>query len=441
MPDPSSTAPTAPATPAPAPAKPAAAPPTPAKPEATPTASTGMEDAYKEFDEIDKAAKAAGPKKEAGKTAPPTVGKEKSAVAVPSVAKEVAAVSDGKEASTATPAGEATATPTEAPKPKGLRELGLAYDTLKKNTARVQADYAALKSEHEKLKAAKAEDPEKPKLVEAISAKDKRIAELEQELKFRAYESTDEYRKSYQQPFEDAYTSGRSAAAELTVTLADGTERQGTAQDFDRVMSATNAKDASALARSLFGEDALVIISHANEVRRLYQAGQRAIQEYRSKGAEREKMTAAEQAKAEEARQQSHKEVSGIYTESVAEAVKKYPQWFAPSEGETADAASNELLAKGMELADIAFNPPPNMAPQKLAKIHSVIRNKAGAFDRVVHDYKARVATLEAKIADLETQLKEFDSSVPGEDGGRRGPEKKPLTANEEIDALDTARR
>lgn len=416
---------------APPPAKPPAVP----APDQAPKPETKTEESF--YDAIDKieadSKKPVPAAKKEGKESPPSKD-AKADTAKPVDVPPAKDESSGKDDGSASDAGK----PPE--KPFKAAELRNAYESLKARNKKLEAEHEALKAEHEKAKTAKPpEDPEKPKLVEALTEKDKRIKELEETLKFKAYEETDDFKKSYQQPYVDAFKAGRDAAAELTVTDSDGTERPGRPQDFDRVMAATNTKEASALARSLFGDDAQAIIAHRIEVSRLYQAGQRAIEEYRTKGAEREKTRVAEEARQQEEQKKQHAEISGTYRTHVEEAVKKYPEWFAPQEGDTADAESNELLKKGMSIADIGFSPPSNMAPQTLAKIHSVIRNKAGAFDRVVHDYRKKVTTLEARVTELETQLKEYEESVPGKDAGRGGQTTKPVSVDEEIDALDRA--
>jgi len=302
--------------------------------------------------------------------------------------------------------------PAEKMAPKQLRE---AYEALK-------AKHKALETEHTTLKTKTtqpADDPEKKTLSEKLAAREKRLQEIEEELKFTDYSKSEEYKEKFEKPFVDAYIAGRAKIAALKI--AERTNdigevvqqaRQATADDFDQLMKISDDDAAADWAAERFGPKASIVLYHRERAQELNQARTKAIEDYRKNGSEREKT-----------RSQELETFRKNFTETVAQHAKtaeeKYPHWFKPDE---TDAKGNEILERGKHLvARVAANGAPvkdgepPMTPQQLAAAVAAVRHKAGAFDRLAH----RHSLASARIKELETKLAEFEASQPGSGDGK----------------------
>lgn len=298
--------------------------------------------------------------------------------------------------------------------------------TLRANYDKVKADLAAMEKRYAELesKSKLPQDfPERKELQDKlasyeklIEAKEKKLGELDNELKFTRYERSQEYKDKYETPWVDAYTDARNRVAQLKIREADVTDpatgeivtpgkvRQGSEADFDTLMGIANDDDAAEYASKLFGNKASVVLMQREKIRDLNNARLKAIEDYRKQGSEREKQLS------ETTKKQRDDFVANWQKENTT-AAEKYPQWFKPEEG---DEKGNALLEKGFQLADKAFGGTENMAPDEAVRVLSAVRNKAAGFDRLAY----KLSTAMARITELETKLKEFETSVPGEGEG-----------------------
>lgn len=314
--------------------------------------------------------------------------------------------------------------------------------TLRANYDKVKSEYAALEKKHKELEAKLAQPQEYPERKELqskiasyeklIEAKEKKLGELDSELKFTKYERSQEYKDKYETPWIEAYTDGRNRVAQLRIkepdvvdpstgeVTAPGKVRQGTEADFDTLMGIANDDDAAEFAAKLFGNKAAIVLTQREKVRDLNGARIKAIEDYRKQGGEREKQMA------DLTKKQRDAFVENWQKENAA-AAEKYPQWFKPEEG---DDKGNTLLEKGIQQADKAFSGTENMSPEEAVRLLSAVRNKAAGFDRLA--YKFTKAT--ARIAELEAKLKAFEESEPG--GGEGGGEGAPATQPDGMEAV-----
>ena len=406
-----------------------AAPPSTISP-ATPVKVGAEISAFDELDKMSGAAPAAKPALKEGKESPPTKPSSSAKAAAKSSSEEKPSIEEDVASKTQ------DSTTTDAPQPGvantekvpvKVPELRAAYENVKKENK-------TLKAEIEKFKAGQpADDPDKPKLVEALTSAQKRLSELEEELKYSAYEKSDDYQKQYEKPFIAAYQSGRVRVTQLTVTQEDGTTRAGTAQDFDAIMSIPSDAKAASLAHELFGPQAMYIINDRADIQKLNRARSQAIEEFQKNGSERDKQRAAQEVSRRHEIQQRMGQMGERFMALNDEAIKKYPQWFTAEEG---DEEGARLLSKGFEFSDRAFSGANGMQPQELVAMHSAMRNKAGAFDYVVHKSRLQAGEFKARIAELEEELKQFKSSEPGADNGKRTEAFRQLSPFDEIDAI-----
>lgn len=301
---------------------------------------------------------------------------------------------------------------------------------LKEDAERKLAAAEARIKEFETTSAQPKEDPEKKKMGETLAQREKRLAELEDEIRFSNYERSTEYKDKYEKPFIDAYGAGRRKVESFKLTDPNGAERQGTAQDFDAFMRITDDNDAAEKAVELFGNKAPLVMYHREQVLSTNAQRTAALEEYRKSGGERERLR-GEQATAH------RKAMAELWENEVKSAVEnpKFAPWFKAEAGDTVGAG---LLEKGFAFADEAFGKLAKDAagrtiqksPQEVAKMHAVVRNKAAAFDYAVHKNQL----LKKEMKALKEKLKAFEGSVPGPGSGR-GTGSAPMTAWAQVDA------
>lgn len=311
--------------------------------------------------------------------------------------------------------------------------------TLRENYDRLKAEFKELQAKHAKIEAEVAERAKQPngeatlkELQAKYEALQKKHEDTELRLKYKDYESTDEYQEKWNQPFVEAYNAGRQKTASLKIVEKRNEmdevvrpARQGTIEDFDAIMGTMDDDKAADMAVDLFGQKASLVLYHREQTQAKAAARQNAINEYKKNGGEREKQSSEAQA-----RQQAQQ--AELYHQTIAQAKTQYKEWFAPVEN---DAQGNSLLEQGEALADLAhgvlkpedFGKLPAKTQEKIKKgefgpadmtrLHAALRNKAMAFDRMVFRDKQKAA----KIKELEARLAEYDASEPkpGQGGGR----------------------
>jgi len=301
---------------------------------------------------------------------------------------------------------------TEKLAPKQLRE---AYEALK-------AKHKALESEHTTLKTkatTPADDPEKKTLAERLAAREKRLQEIEEELKFTDYTKSEEYKEKFEKPFVDAYLSGRARIAQLKVVEKrnDMDEviqpaRQATADDFDALMKIADDGEASDWAHDKFGNRAPIALFARERAQELNSARTKAVEDYRKNGSEREKARSMEA-------QSFQKTMSEAIDRHMAQASEKFPKWFKP---DPTDTKGNEILERDQHIvARVVANGKPlkdgetQWTPEQFAGHLAAIRHKAAAFNRLARQH----TTASKRIAELEAELAGYKKSTPGSGDGK----------------------
>lgn len=313
-------------------------------------------------------------------------------------------------------------------------ELAKAYVNNKRELHGTKEKLAAAETRLKELEAKASELSNLSAIQEKLTATERRAQDLEQQIKFVDYEKSPEYKEKYYAPFLDAYQAGRAKVASLkTREVKDpNTEeviqprRQATEEDFDNIMRIQDDGEAAEAADRLFGPLSNLVIYHREKVMELNRARVKAIEDYKAKGGEREKQTAAQISALQE-------KVKNTFQASVQAGVEKYPQWFKAEEG---DEDGKVALEKGMLNADTIFSNS-KLDPEVAAQRHAAFRNMAGAFPYVA----LKLHRAEAKIAELEKELGEFKKSELGGGGVERGEKSGELSVDDEIDALAGAGR
>jgi hypothetical protein len=282
-----------------------------------------------------------------------------------------------------------------------------------------EAEIATLRKDLEGARGGSPKDhPDFKSLQERFDATNKRAEELESKIKFISYKDSQEFKDKYEKPYVDAWINGRSRVAAMTFTDPDsGEERRGTPEDFDRLMRIGSEDDAADFATRHFGNKASGILYHRERVQELSGQADKAVEEYRTKGSEQEKLARDQH---ETFVKSTGSEVGKLWEDGIKAATEKYPQWSKAVDG---DDEGNQLLERGVAMANKAFASfnvfDPKLSKEQRAemvKLHTALFNKAAWFDRL-----ALADSRKGKrIVELEKQLQDYKASEPGTGTARK---------------------
>lgn len=330
--------------------------------------------------------------------------------------------------------------PPEPAKPKPPVKPSEDHDPDKLGVKELRAHYRTtrtrLKELESELAAVKAKPPEKPPeakeledLRTQLKDRDTRLKEIQDEIRLANFEKSEEYKTQVHEPYVRTCQAATTRATQMQVTNEDGSSRPMTEDEFWGIATERNADKQMEKAEALFGAGtakSLRVVALADEV-------VKAFERMNDQKAQFKASIDTRQKEAAETQTRISKEASETFATAIAEAVEKHPSFFKPTDG---DEEGNKALERGRALVDLVFNTAnltkekfdllPQHLQQKItagqldhvqmAKLHAVIANKAGAFDRLVHN----LGKANARIAALEADLKKFQESTPGrgEPGG-----------------------
>ena len=293
---------------------------------------------------------------------------------------------------------------------KNLRE---AYTKLKK-------EHAAKLKEFDEFRSKPAEDPEKPKLLETLSAREKRLKELEEQVKYYDYTKSSEYLEKYDKPYKEAWQYATQTATDLSVKRDGAEARKVSADEFARIVNMRSEDDALEAAHALFDGDKLGaakaarIMEQREKILQHYRAAENAKSEFAKNIEAREKEMSAKQIAEREAQAREAKESAAAFQKFNEEAKKQYPHWFAPVEG---DEQVNKALESGKKMADFVFGGTPGATSEQRVKANSAAYMKIVGFDRLAVEN----GKLKAQMATLQKALDGFKNSGPGNATGKGG--------------------
>lgn len=330
--------------------------------------------------------------------------------------------------------GQPAADPKAAPAKKTAWQL---VREREKELKEAKEAHAAATKELAELKS----KPQTPANDAEIKQLREQLAKYEEEIRYTNYEKSQEFKEKYFQPYQDTAKRLTAEAQEL-VREVDGQFVPVKAEEFWNVVTAPTLGAAAQAAKDLFPNDptsASHLLSMRKEVQQSWNAMHQAKEEYRVKGAEREKMQKAEaervaretelkQKESLTARQQRFREMS--------EAALNEPKLADLFKAADDDAKGKELLTKGFKSADRAFGEGERneqgelvgddgkpLDEDQLLAIYSSVRNKAGAFNYVSYKYRSALN----EVAELKKKLAQYESSTPGvgtapgSEGGPKG--------------------
>lgn len=277
----------------------------------------------------------------------------------------------------------------------------------------------ALETQVTEAKSSSLAETERVQFQERIDKAETKLKEYEDEIRFKSYEKSDEFKTKYEQPYEQAWTKHVHDLQGVTVLDDGGTQRPMEAKDILDLVN-LSLPDARKLANEKWGDFSQDAMAARKEIKDLFESKTKALDEARKTGADREKTFQENSKKWRDGVQKQIKETWDIANKSALD----HPvngEFFKPVEG---DDTRNQLLGKGFALVDEAFgkNPnDPNLTPEQRADIvrkHAAVRNRAAAFGPM----KYLLAQLRKKFADLEKEYNAIKGSTPPAGGGKAAP-------------------
>lgn len=328
----------------------------------------------------------------------------------------------------------------EEKKPTRMRELGQAYDDLKK---KVNTEYEpTIQSLKAKVKEFETKQPEDTGPVLAkLTALEKRNAELEQHMGLVDYEKTSEYQTKYVQPFNDQWNRTQAIFDQLEVTerIPDGVDDMGEPKFKEQARAAT-PEDLLELARlplgkmakrtkELFGESSSLVLNQIVEIGKLWEVKERAKKEAVTKAGEWQAQRVLEF-------QNQKKTIASDWVDTNKELEEKFPKAFKPEEGNVEDKVAH---TKGSAIADLLFlgnkalsseqiEALPNgfketvKAGKLLSGLQQVQLQALGRLKILNHDrLLAAKQKDKARISELEKSLADYERSEPAADKAGEG--------------------
>lgn len=261
-----------------------------------------------------------------------------------------------------------------------------------------------------------------PKVVTAVQqraeAAEKRLQELESEMRYHNFAKTTEFKEKYYEPYEKAWAKAVSEVKQLVVTGEDGQSRPATEDDLWRIITQPLGT-ATALAKELFGNDLgnYVMAHHYGKVRDLAEAQQEALDKARKEGADRELQSV-------QASTRTRAEVVDLFEQTRQEALAKL-DFLKEKEG---DDDWNTALAKATDYVDSTMKASvldPKLSKEertKLVQRHVAVRNRAIGYAML----KLETKRLKAELAERDKKLASYEKAQPGGGDGKPaegGPE------------------
>lgn len=265
-----------------------------------------------------------------------------------------------------------------------------------------------------------------PEIEKEIEDNKQEMAFLKKQIAESHYERSADFKRDFADPFNTAFKDAINTALEYPITNNDdGTTRAATKADFQRVAGAPLA-DRAAVARQLFGDNALSVLSDVRELDRLRSKANQAIRAHSENWDSSAKDLKRQQ-------DDNQKAYDGFRNQSRQQLTEKYPEVFGESPD---DPELAEAWKSGSEFVDRAASIGPDVPLEERAAYVEVIRARAAAFPRM-HKENSK---LKSKVTELETELAKFRASDPGEitDKGaiQKGGEIKPLGLDAMVDGF-----
>lgn len=271
-------------------------------------------------------------------------------------------------------------------------------ETIKAKIGEYEAKIKALESKPVETKADTA----------LIEKYEKEIQSREQRIRELDYSKSQDFQDKFIKPLAKTYKSAVEEVMQLTVTDGE-TNRAATQADFDTLRTLPLAQR-RATARTMFGQDADLVLGHIREIEKIQRDGNEAIENEKVNGETRRKEEAIKS-------EREQGEYANLLKTFHDEITSEFADIFKPADG---DKEAAEALQAGFDFVDAALNGSKGMTMKERAAYNAVLRAKAAAFPV----QKLKLDKVTAERDSLLEELKKFRESDPGTAGVKPVSEK-----------------
>jgi hypothetical protein len=331
------------------------------------------------------AAKPAAPKPEAGSLSPPPAPGAPAADAAKPAAEPAAEVKGPKQLREAYERAQAKVAELETTMGATAKEKAEAFARLAATEEKLTSYEKRIADEYEPMR-------------KVLTEREKRLAEVEENLRMRDYTATPEWHNNYVKPINDTWQEAVQFVSELAVQNADGSSIPATQEHLNYVIGAPNANEAARRAEQLFGNQSVftgTLVNYRNKLKALQTKQQEA-----AKNAKLESEQWHQQRQAHEAEQLSK--------------LRSYVTQREAAEGSDLAAIGDDpelrsALEAGSALADTLVNGDPKLSPENWADVIA----KSRTHIKRSHVQAKRITRLEAKLKAAEEELGRYRNSEP----------------------------
>jgi hypothetical protein len=229
---------------------------------------------------------------------------------------------------------------------------------------------------------------------------EKQINDYEETIRTMDYKRSKEYNEKYVKPLEGAIKLAMEEIEEMEVIAEDGTSRQATQADLQRITSIANMGDALNAAKRMFGDMAQTVMDHRRNIRRAHKAAEVA-------NADASNLSKEAIQKQQEKFKSDHARREKLYTSEVKE-LQEGPLKHVFGERDK-DDEGNALLKQGWDMVNALVDDDGTMPEGDRIKTLAKVRSQAASFMRVLRDNKS----LRGRVKELKQALKEYEESEP----------------------------
>jgi len=297
---------------------------------------------------------------------------------------------------------------------------------LREQLEKVNGDLKLTAAERDQLKTKLAEiekrATEATTLAEEVARLKKEREELVTQVETYKFEESPTFKQKHVTAWEKAVAKAQANVKELEVIVRRDEDtgqpvtRPATWDDFQALYQ-LGPVGAMKAAKQWFGDLSDVAMDHYRELHRLHETAQGEIAEHRATYAEQQKRQAAEAAQIREA-------VETMWSKVNEDLTSRHPEW----QPDPASAEEKKIIQEAYALADSGFGDRSTQTLQQKVITDANIRHRAATQPL----YAYRYHKLKERVAELEAEIAERESSKPG--ATKRGT--KTAAAEDDVEDL-----
>jgi len=314
-----------------------------------------------------------------------------------------------KPAPAPAPTPQATAPkPAEPPKPpeepKNIAQLRRAYEARGQELSVAKAEAAKWQKDFSEARKAGYTEAES-KYKADLEATSKRATEFETQLKYTAFERSNEFKTQYQAPIAEAWTKAMDDLKGVKILDVNGneTEQEATTQNIVQLCQMPGIQ-AAKQAKAWFGDAATEVLAHRRAIIELNAKKDSAIKEWNTKGSE---MTAAK----EKEQQAKESEISQHFDSSLQKFSGIIPGFKPPEDTESLGFYKAGVATVAMALKGDGMPTGLTEAQQTQRRVEAQAKMaaKSIAYGPIAHENMR----LKAQIESLNSELAGYKKSTP----------------------------